>query len=405
MGARVNPKRSFLFVSKLLGKHLEVQADIPKLSGHLLSNLFTKKYSNTYFSDIHKLVKAVKTGEITTSVKEELNRTYPLDEKVLFFGFAETATGIGHAVFSSFENAHYVHTTREEFSDKTSVFDFQEEHSHATEHLCYLLEKDDIEDVSHIVLIDDEVTTGNTCLNLIRSLNEVYPNKKYTIMSLLDWRTADQEENYEQFKKELNLEIECLSLLRGSVELKQTTVFEQEMKDHTVLPTVSNGYRTISHYFKDRVKVWRGKDKVETLLQTTGRFGVSSEQAKAIEEEAKMLGEYLNPLRRGHKTLCIGNGEFMYVPSRIASYMGENVAYKSSTRSPIYVAQQDGYPVHDRIDYEMTNDVMNYLYNLKDSGFDEVMMFFEYGMDKEILNSIYQKISSKGIKHITFVMV
>ncbi|PLS19732.1 hypothetical protein CVD28_04790 [Bacillus sp. M6-12] len=406
MGARVNPKRSFLFVSKLLGKHLEVHPDIPKLSGHLLSNLFAKKYGNQYFSNIHSLVEAVKTGNMTEKVKGELNKTHSLSEKVLFLGFAETATGIGHAVFSAFDNAHYVHTTREEFSDKKSVFDFQEEHSHATDHLCYLLDTEVLEEVSHIVLIDDEITTGNTCLNLIRSLNELYPNKRYTIMSLLDWRTEQQEQNYETFKQELNLEIDVLSLLRGSVELKNNTVFEKQALEESEIDIEDvKGYRLIVHPMKDRVAVQRGLIERDSLLLTTGRFGVTSEQAKVIEKEAKKIGGYLQQLRKGNKTLSIGNGEFMYVPSRISAYMGEGVAYKSSTRSPIYVAQEEGYPVHDRIEYELKNGVVNYLYNLKDSGFDEVFFFVENNMNQDTVESIYKNIRSKGIEHITFVMV
>lgn len=406
MGARVNPKRSFLFISKLLGKHLEVQSDIPKLSGHLLSNLFVKKEEGYYFSDIYNLVEAVKTGDTTDYVKEELNRTHTLKEKVLFLGFAETATGIGHAVFSAFQNAHYVHTTREAFTDKESVFNFQEEHSHATDHLCYLMDKEVINEVSHIVLVDDEVTTGNTCLNLIRSLNEVYPNKRYTIMSLLDWRTDVQEEAYSRFQQELNIQINNVSLLRGSVELVKNTVFEQDLITAPMIQSSTKpNYRVIYSYFKDRVTAWKSEQVVTSLLKATGRFGVSSEENVRMEEEAKECGKYLEDLRRGHKTLCVGHGEFMYIPSRIASHMGESVAYKSSTRSPIYVSDMEGYPIHDRIDYELENGVTNYLYNLQSSGFEEVMMFFENDMDNKTLNLIAEKIRSKGIEHITFVMV
>lgn len=402
LGARVNPKRSFLFISKLLGKHLEVHPDIPKLSGHLLSNLFSKKYEQSYYSNITYLVEAVKTENITEKVKEELNKTYRLKEKVLFLGFAETATGIGHAVFSAFENAHYVHTTRELFSDKESVFDFKEEHSHATDHLCYLLDKEVIEEVSHIVLIDDEITTGNTCLNLIRSLNAIYPNKRYTIMSLLDWRTEGQENNYEEFKKELNIEIETLSLLRGSVELKENAVFKKQEIESA--PTFNGDYRLITKHFEDRIRVQR-EASTEELLKGTGRFGMSSDGNEVVERNAREVGEYLKSVRKGAKTLCIGNGEFMYIPSRIASYMGDNVAYKSSTRSPIYISKEKGYPVYDRIEYSLSDGVLNYLYNLKDSGYDEVMMFFENSMDAETLSKIYNNIRSKGIEHITFVMV
>lgn len=404
LGARVNPKRSFLFVSKLLGKHLEVHPDIPKLSGHLLANLFTEKYGNGYFSNIHALVEAVKREKIDAAVKQELSKTIALSEKTLFLGFAETATGIGHSVFSAFDNAYYLHTTREEFSNKQSVFNFREDHSHATDHVCYLLDQSIVDEVNHIVLIDDEITTGNTCLNLIRALNEVYPNKRYTVLSLLDWRTKEQAANYEKFQNELQVEIQTLSLLRGSIELTSNHVFEQP-GDNSSKKASLKGYEEMVIPFKERVSVKGMDGKDQSLLLTTGRFGVSSETGHTIEEEAKRVGELLKSHRKGEKTLCIGNGEFMYIPSRIAAYMGKGVAYKSSTRSPIYIAEEKDYPIYDRIEYEISQGTFNYLYNLEKSGFDEVIMFFEESPAQEVLMQIADEINEKGIKRIIFVIV
>lgn len=406
LGARVNPKRSFLFISKLLGKHLEVHPQIPKLSGHILANLFVKTYEGNYFSDMDTLINAIKEEAVSEKVITELNKTYSLSEKVLFLGFAETATGIGHAVFSAFDNAYYVHTTREKFCDISSVFDFQEEHSHATDHLCYLLQPNVLEEVNHIVLIDDEITTGNTCLNLIRSLHQNYPNKRYTILSLLDWRTPEQEKRYQDFMEEFQVEIKNISLLRGKIHLKQNHVFEfsltEDEKDHLYK---ENDYRIVWKHFKDRVYVQKRPSQYESFMKKTGRFGLTSMEHQQIEQEAKEFGEYLGSLRKGRKTLCIGSGEFIYIPSRIACYMGEEVSFKSSTRSPIFVSNEEGYPIYDRIEYQLSNGVTNYIYNLKNSGYDEIFLFFEGFESFQVLQSIYKKIRSKGIPYITFVMM
>lgn len=406
MGARVNPKRSFLFISKLLGKHLEVHPDIPKLAGHLLANLVTKKYEDTYFSDINKLVAAIQSNGITKDVKEELTKQHLLKEKTLFIGFAETATGLGHAVFSAFENAYYVHTTREEFHDLKSVFDFQEEHSHATNHLCYLQDTSILENATRIVLVDDEITTGNTCLNLIKSLNQLYPKKHYSIVSLLDWRTKEHEKKYQQYSNELGIVIDVISLLRGQIDLKTTTVFEgNPLVTKPSSGNESENYRIIGIPFEERISALRPNGSYSTLLKATGRFGVHSHDANKIEFEAKSVGNYLESIRKGKRTLCIGNGEFMYVPSRIAAYMGSNIAYKSSTRSPIYVSEEEDYPIHDRIEYTLSNGVTNYIYNINDSEYDEVMFFVEDNIEKEVQEKIYNALISRGIQYITFVLI
>lgn len=405
LGARVNPKRSFLFISKLLGKHLEVQPDIPKLAGHLLANLLTDKYETGYFSDVSLLVNAVKQEYVSTAVKNELTKTVPLSKKTLFLGFAETATGIGHAVFSAFDNAYYVHTTREEFSDKKSVFAFMEEHSHATDHLCYLLEPSIMHEVEHIILIDDEITTGNTSLNLIRALNEQYPNKHYTVLSLLDWRTDEQIDNYFQFEQELDLQIETLSLLRGTIALDSSYTFEQPILNKAATLS-SDSLVTLRTPFKERVTAIGLNGQEQSLLLTTGRFGVYSETAKKIEDEAKRIGQQLKNERIGKKTLCIGNGEFMYIPSRVAAYMGNGIVYKSSTRSPIYVASNnEGYPIYDRLVFEVSPGIENYLYNLENQEYNEVFMFFEETPPHDALVELKAKFYEKGIYNVTFVVL
>ena len=127
-----NTKRSYLVVDPLQGKHIPV---VPS-----------------------------KALELYTSLADTIRNEYQ-SESLLLVGFAETATAIGAQVAVSI-GAKYIQTTREPIPNVEYMF-FEEEHSHATEQK---LVKDDIDSVinqiDRIVFIEDEVTTGNTILNL-----------------------------------------------------------------------------------------------------------------------------------------------------------------------------------------------------------------------------------------------
>ena len=147
-----------------------------------------------------------------------------------FIGFAETATALGHSVFSTFANhAKYIHTTREQINELTSVIDFEEEHSHATKHRVYALDTDSLNDENEVVLVDDEITTGKTALNIIRTIKSKYPLKKvFSVVSILDWRTAEHRDKYRQLEKELDIKIHTVSLIDGVVSVTGEPTLEEK---------------------------------------------------------------------------------------------------------------------------------------------------------------------------------
>lgn len=403
VGARVNPKRSFLFVSKLIGKHLDVHPDVPKATGMLLAELFIREIEGLPVFDTKPLVDFIKTGKKDQSTEEVLQSRALLakEDGVLFIGFAETATGLGHAVFSSFDEASFIHTTREDLMMK-SVFDFEEEHSHAVDHRCYLLDESIIKDSKHVVLIDDEMTTGKTSLNLIRSLHHVYPKERYTILCLLDWRNKEEKKAYEQLEKELGVKISVVSLTQGSMKLSKEAFFEYEEQVSHELKEIP--YRSIDSSMIPKVEVIQsGTINFVKYPLYTGRFGLTSNEHDKVEESAKNLGKFLAPLRRGRKTLVLGMGEFMYIPSRIASYMGDGVVHKTTTRSPIYPFVQEGYPIHDRLSFKDEQGVTYYSYNLKKNHYDEVMVISENFLSKDMRGKMASCFAEKGISEITFV--
>lgn len=99
-------------------------------------------------------------------------------------GFAETATAIGAQAAITL-GTKYIQTTREVIPDARYLF-FSEAHSHATEQK---LVKDDIDrvinDIDRIVFIEDEVTTGNTIMNIIKIITKEYQKKiKFAVASV-----------------------------------------------------------------------------------------------------------------------------------------------------------------------------------------------------------------------------
>lgn len=402
LGARVNPKRSFLFVSKVIGKHLDVHPDIPKAAGYLLANLLTKALCGSYFSDVNRLASFLKIQREPQLIKNEFDKKFSLKDPTLFIAFAETATGLGHAVFSAFHQAFFVHTTREDLMNAKSLFDFQEEHSHAVDHRCYLMNKDWIRKAKQIVLIDDEITTGKTTLNLIRSMHQVYPKQKYFVLSILDWRAKEHEQAFASLEEELKVEIVPLSLLRGTFQLTKEAFF---LYEDAKTPNFEENFRTVDLSMMPKFYLWHRNEGLIPYLKGTGRFGIDSVSTTITENCCKKIGGILKGKRQGKNTLVLGIGEFMYIPSRIASYMGEGVCHKSTTRSPIYPSSVDpGYPIYERLRYEDDNGITHYMYNMSGK-YDEAFLIFEREPSVRLKKQLAGLLNQSGIKHVTMVML
>ena len=160
---RRNPKRPFLFVSKLLGRHVPTRP------------------------------KALR------GVAEKLSRklaSVPMEGPVLFVGMAETATALGQAVFQSWIAAGneglYLDTTRRRTGGEVA-FTFREAHSHAVEHFVHLpAAADDPSQIFRrartIVMVDDETTTGQTAVQLLSEYSRfVGHNVKGCLAVIASW--------------------------------------------------------------------------------------------------------------------------------------------------------------------------------------------------------------------------
>lgn len=385
MAARINKKRSFLFVSTILGKHLPISPAVSLAGGCALAARYMEMMHNTNHPFQKEILKIISTKKSTDyGLQAILQYQFPLQKEVLFIGFAETATALGHAMFQCFQNAKYVHTTRETISQIDPIITFEEEHSHATSHRCYV-EKGYFQNEQPIVLVDDEMTTGKTALNIIQSIQEKFPRKEYVVASLLDWRSNEHREQFAKLEKQLNITIHVISLLGGSIDVIGSPIATSKPNDlvaHQELKTDIKRYSISCPSLP-----YTSPEHDITYTKYTGRFGISADEQESLHSFSKKVGKQLKEKRTGKNTLCLGTGEFMYIPMRIAAEMGANVSYQSTTRSPIHPYAEAQYAIHNRFSYESPEDkaVTNYCYNIEPGNYDEVFLFIERNLQEECL--------------------
>ncbi|WP_310833205.1 phosphoribosyltransferase family protein [Paenibacillus pedocola] len=391
MAARINKKRSFLFVSKVLGKHIPVNPYTPLLSGAALGLLLYREMGGEAGGDtMDELLDQAVHGLIHPLYAEEAYRKLlaarlTLPRPVVFIGFAETATALGHSMYNMFAGgASYIHTTREDIPEMESVVSFEEEHSHAVDHLCYALNAGLLSGEEPVILVDDEITTGNTAINTIRDIQSKFPRREYVVASLLDWRSDANIQAYRDLEQELGVKIRALSLLQGTIDVKGVPLLEADGRKGRV--DADTGVPVVITYVRDRLERLKvsstdscGEINRSPYLKLSGRFGLESADNAAIDQEVARVAEQLRNLREGSRTLVMGVGEFMYLPMRIAAEMGEGVSYQSSTRSPIHPERRPDYGVHSAYAYPSAGDpaITNYIYNVDHGQYDDIFVLLE----------------------------
>lgn len=402
MATRINKKRRFLFVSTVLGKHLAVRPQVPILTGTLLAMMYHHKLTGEETALLPNVVQALKQHENAPAVLQQVeDKGIDLPEETLFIGFAETATALGHAVFNAFQSkATYIHTTREQLPDIEPFVTFEEEHSHATSHRVYSEQPEKLLQAKRIVLVDDEITTGNTVVNIIETLRKKFPYvKHYTVLSILDWRSEQQQSVFKQLENEWDLRIDFISIMSGqftsigepTLSSKQVETTTQEAGEMMLLsvkePIEQKRYRSIAE---------NGVENNAPYTLATGRFMLTAEQHKEQKNTIKSIAGQLKRLRTGGPVLVIGTGEFMYVPMQLAAHLGEHVYIQSTTRSPIYCGVEPGYTITEKIAFESpeNNGVENYLYNINSHPYTELFLVVERIADKDVVAKVVQALQS-----------
>lgn len=332
-----NTKRSYLVVDPLQGKHVPVEPS--------------------------------KALNLFKSLAEKLQGKYE-GERLLLIGFAETATAIGAQAAITL-GTKYIQTTREVIPDARYLF-FSEAHSHATEQK---LVKDDIDrvinDIDRIVFIEDEVTTGNTIMNIIKIITKEYQKKiKFAVASLLNGMTEESLKIYQDEKIELHYLVKTDHSGYGAVA-------EQYRCDGLYICAIPENH---THESAD-IDVQSEKNMREHIISIPGWMNARRfVDAKQYEAACRKLAETViveTSVKQGERVLVIGTEEFMYpalLTGQEIEKIGCVVRCHSTTRSPIAVSTEEEYPLHCR--YELCSlydpDRKTFIYDLEN--YDRVIV-------------------------------
>lgn len=178
---RRNPRRAFLIVSRLLGRHIPARPAAMREA-------------------MRRLARLVPTD---------------LPEPLLVIGMAETAVCLGQGVHEELvglgREAGFIHSTRQQL-DRPLLCRFDEPHSHAARHLLYRPAGFDAAAARTLVLVDDEVSTGTTIANLASALVETLPGiEAIVVATLTDWSGGTD------WLARMPRPARCVSLLGGTL--------------------------------------------------------------------------------------------------------------------------------------------------------------------------------------------
>ncbi|HEK4930973.1 TPA: phosphoribosyltransferase family protein [Clostridioides difficile] len=382
VGIRNNSKRRFLFISKKLGKHLACKPSEMDNLGKLMATIYNEKN------------------------KEESNGTV--------IAFAETGTAVGHSFFDYLcGDYEFIHTTREQF-DELENLEFLEEHSHATDQNLYFGMLNNFKFGDEIILVDDEITTANTCMNIIRKIQSIYPKKKYTICSILNWVSDENLSKVTRLERELDCKIDFVYLFKGNFKFYIDEDIISNYNDNysiTKLETISSDKvnLVVNHIYID-LEDYIGNKK---YVKYTGRFGINRREQFRLKEIVKRESKKITMVSKEslknekEKILFLGTEEFMYIPMLFAKEKENqyDIYYHSTTRSPIINIDKKHYPIKSKFMLKSfyNIDIQNYIYNIDKHNFSKCYLFVELNKSENSYLEFIDIIKKTSIKELTIV--
>lgn len=325
--ARANPKRAFLFLSKVLGKHY------PSRPGEMVS--------------VHGLLAA----------------TAPrCDGPAVFIGMAETATGLGQGVFEAWRRSHpeaaglYLQTTRYRVPG-VDWLAFDESHSHAPRLFLHLPQeaagRATLAAARLLVLVDDELSTGNTFINLVAALRPLMPGLAHVHLATISDFTG--RERRSGLSGRMGGPCSIGALLRGAWHFERRDEAAPDTLAASGAAQCAAGHEVCIH---------------DAGYGRLGRTTCVSLPKGLVE---RLAGEPVEG-----STLVLGTGEFMhaaFVLGHALEAHGVDVRVQSTTRSPILLWGAVGHILAVADPYD--EGVPNYLYNVRPGQYARVLVCHE----------------------------
>lgn len=327
--SRINSKRGYLLISKVLGKHYPVT---PRTMAWSYRALARKLLKNNQF-----------------------------DSSSLWIGMAETATGLGYGVYEAayrlgVSQALFLQTTRYVLSDVQRL-EFIEEHSHATDFFLYWPKSNDnrelFQSAKHLVLIDDEISTGATFGRLIAAYRTVNPRlQKVSIVSLVNFASAEHRRRLEI---SVGVAVEWIALMEGLVSFEAIDTKIAQSHDHGI-NVIGNG------------------ECKKDLLTWPGRLGINRPITLSTGA-ANGLRAFLDNSPDSRPILILGTGECnspAFLLGRELENIGYRVIIQATTRSPIFVEGDIASRMQFLDNYR--DGIHNFLYNINPDQY-QLMVF------------------------------
>lgn len=326
-----NPKREFLLLNTLQGKH------VPS--------------------------KPIETFEMFNALAENVKNNLSNYSDFVAIGFAETATAIGLSV-GQFLNIPTMQTTRENIENVEYLF-FSEEHSHATEQkiikndLDLLLEKG----VRGILFLEDELTTGNTIINGINIIRNTYKdlNINFAVASIIN---CMEDEHFKRFKDN---NVECFYCAKYEAKSNIDGI-------KNIVGKADENYEVISDIKAiEDIKI----SKFEKAYNLRRQFAyldlknMSEEFVNDFSEDTSLNDN------ENKKILVLGTEEFMYIGLLFAKKLedlGNETYFHATTRSPMLPSDDKNYIIKNRQKLRSVYDEnrTTFIYNLQK--YDEVFI-------------------------------
>lgn len=356
---RDNPKRAFLFVSKILARHIPVEVRYP-----VMLNAYQK------------------LAEALDAECENLKA-----QKILVISMAETATQIGLNILRQGRawtraDIDMIHTTRQPVPNVPLCCTLEESHSHNTTH--YLHDIPQLSNYDTLVLVDDEYSTGNTAHNLVKALQEqgVKPKNIVTV-SLIDWRedlsvVRDLDFGYPINERAITLyagEFCFLPTLSIPISALQTGKLEIGGLEYQLNNVAEEDYTCEMPKFTTKVE----NSPIKTLISMNDYLkGISNDPVSAVTCDKTSYYAMVKARKeaKGKTILVVAFGENHYVAEQFAQELktagAQSVELCSLTRSPIIARNSEDYPIRSKKVFNVADGTKRYLYNVDPTQYNEV---------------------------------
>ena len=423
LALRRNPRRAHLLVSTVLAKHVPTDPGVVIAAGALLGVRVAEALGVAepgIAAEFGARLTEVLGGEGgLESLRESLVGARVSNPALSVVGYAETATGLGRIVADTL-GAPYLHSTRHTSTAARAWAAFEEEHSHATSHRLLPRRNDWFTASGTVVLVDDELSTGSTIVNTIRSLHALVPQRRFVVAALVDLRGAADRERFRALGDELGCAIDVVALGSGTVDLPADTLGAAARLllrvDAATSPATSPAPAESDTSFARAPVSVVDLTPIEAI--PSDRFGtIPGERpdvltgAGAPEVVASLLGASCTdhaPGERIRTVHVLGTEEFIAFPLAVADRLAGGfadgdpgavgdapsirVTFSTTTRSPIAVVARPDYAVESAVhfvkhDETLDDEPARHAYNLTRGGarFDQVILFPEPGTDLSLV--------------------